>query len=391
MKQWVISPGHTADFELINFLDGAERVLGMSWMVHEDYFKYVVKLNFSKKKGNVRSEPDLLIENFDDKIPLFLTKRMLLSQLNGIYDPLGLISPFIIKGKILLRFLWLSDSKIDWDEEISEEMRLKWINFFKEMFELSNVLFHRSVKPVNAVKNPILIIFSDASKEAYGACCYIRWEISDGRYNSSLLLSKSKIAPAKAITIVRLELLAAVISKRLRVTIEKECRYIFDQVIHVVDSEIVRAMIQRESYGFNTFTSTRIGEIQEGSNPNEWYWVSGSNNVADLITRGETPSNLNLNSKWQNGPEFLDLPIEQWPIRQDCTTDILPEQVEMIMKTEIKSKNDIIQSDRFSKFIRLIRVTARVLSLRNKGNCYSLKLWLILSPFLNMMELFTIG
>ena len=47
-------------------------------------------------------EPDLSIENFDDKIPLILPKRMLLSQVNGIYDPLGLISPFIIKGKILL-------------------------------------------------------------------------------------------------------------------------------------------------------------------------------------------------------------------------------------------------------------------------------------------------
>ena len=190
---------------------------------------------------------------------------------------------------------------------------------------------------------------------------------------SSLLLSKSKIAPAKAITIVRLELLAAVISKRLRTTIEKECRYTFDRVIHIVDSEIVRAMIQRESYGFNTFTSTRIGEIQEGSNPNEWYWVSGKDNVADLITRGETPFNLTLNSEWQKGPSFLNLPIEQWPIRQDCTTDILPEKVEMIMKTEIKTKNELIQPDRFSKFTRLIRVTARILSLRSKGNCYSLK------------------
>ena len=75
MKQWVISLGHSnvADIELINFLDSAQRVLGMSWMVHDDYLKYVVKLNFSKKRGNIRSEPDLSIENVDDKIP-FLRK-----------------------------------------------------------------------------------------------------------------------------------------------------------------------------------------------------------------------------------------------------------------------------------------------------------------------------
>ena len=138
-------------------------------MVHDDYFKYVVKLNFSKKTGNVRSEPDLSIENFDYKIPLILTKRILLSQVNGIYDPLGLISPFIIKGKILLRFLWIADSKLGWGDKIPVEMRLNWIIYFKEMFELSNLLFDRSVKPVNALKNPNLVIFSDASKEAYGA------------------------------------------------------------------------------------------------------------------------------------------------------------------------------------------------------------------------------
>ena len=94
------------------------------------------------------------------------------------------------------------------------------------------------------------------------------------------------------ITIVRLELLAAVISKRLRETIVKECRYDFEQIIHIVDSEIVRAMIQKDSYDFNTFTSTRIGEIQEGSNPSQWYWVSSDDNVADLISRGKSPRNL---------------------------------------------------------------------------------------------------
>ena len=125
------------------------------------------------------------------------------------------------------------------------------------MFELPQLSFNRSVKPVNAIKNPVLVIFSDASKKAYGACCYIRWELSDGTYKSTLLLSKSKIAPVKIITIVRLELLAAVISKRLRISIEKECRYKFENIIHIIDLEIVRAMIQRESYGFNTFTSTK--------------------------------------------------------------------------------------------------------------------------------------
>ena len=129
-----------------------------------------------------------------------------------------------------------------------------------------------------------------------------------------MLASKSRIAPIKTVTIVRLELLAAVLSNRLRNSIESECRFQLERVIHIVDSEIVRAMILRESYGFNTFTSTRIGEIQGGSKPGEWFWVNGAHNIADVLTRGEVPSKIGINSKWQNGPEFLNLPINDWPI-----------------------------------------------------------------------------
>ena len=174
----------------------------------------------------------------------------------------------------------LIGEKVGWDDKVSVDMHKMWMSFFKEMFELPLLSFKRSVKPATAVKNPVLIIFSHAFKEAYGACCYIRWELSDGTYSSNLLLAKSKIAPIKTLTIVRLELLAAVISVRLRLSIKVECRYNFERIIHIVDSEIVRAMVQRESYGFNTFSPTKIGEIQAGSSPEDWYWVNGEYNIA---------------------------------------------------------------------------------------------------------------
>ena len=36
---------------------------------------------------------------------------------------------------------------------------------------------------------------------------------------------------------------------------------------YIVDSQIVHAMIQKDSYGFNTFAATCIGEIQEDTDP----------------------------------------------------------------------------------------------------------------------------
>ena len=67
-----------------------------------------------------------------------------------------------------------------------DSMRQKWIMFFQEMFELESISFARCVKPINAKGKPMLIIFSDASTLAYGACAYIRWKLNNGCYESQL-------------------------------------------------------------------------------------------------------------------------------------------------------------------------------------------------------------
>ena len=88
----------------------------------------------------------------------------------------------------------------------------------------------------------------------------------------------------------------AVLNKRLKVFVEKECRYRFQRIYHIVDSQIVHAMTQKHSYGFNTFAATRIGEIQEGTNQTDWYWIESKHNIADCITRGKKPSDIGLES-----------------------------------------------------------------------------------------------
>lgn len=39
--------------------------------------------------------------------PAHMTKRSILSDINRILDPIGLITPILIKGKIFLQQLWL--------------------------------------------------------------------------------------------------------------------------------------------------------------------------------------------------------------------------------------------------------------------------------------------
>ena len=55
----------------------------------------------------------------------------------------------------------------------------------------------------------------------------------------------------------------------MRETVVKEMGYNFESIIHIVDSAIVRAQIQKESFGFDTFTAAKIAEIQSKTDPGE--------------------------------------------------------------------------------------------------------------------------
>ena len=319
IKGWIISGNELPEEKLILRAE-FERELGLCWAPEIDVLKFRIEINFSKKSKGVHTEHDLLSEDdIPGKLPI-LTKRIILSQVNGIYDPLGLLSPFVVKAKIHLRKLWTFEPKLEWDDELPEPLLNDWFDFFREAILLPELTFSRCVKPKNAKGQSMIVSFSDASNEAFGACVYLRWELSDGSFKSSR----------------------------------------------------IRCMIQKESYGFNAFAATRIGEIQESSHPEEWYWVEGKANVADILTRGTKLNNLGPTSKWQNGPEFLDLPIESWPIRNECFTMELPEKAKIIL-TSVKNNEDIIDISRFSNYYRLIRTTARILSLRNKIQNYSLQ------------------
>ena len=164
---------------------------------------------------------------------------------------------------------------LDGDELIPDEFRKEWIDFFRQLFQMENTTFQRCIKPEEAIGDPILVLFSDGSENIFGTCAYARWQTESASFVSSLIASKSRLAPLKKITIVRIEFNGAVLSKRLEDFITSEGRLQFVKTYYIVDSEIVRAMIQKESYGFNTFVAVRVGEIQDHTNPQNWYWIDG--------------------------------------------------------------------------------------------------------------------
>ena len=64
---------------------------------------------------------------------LRLTKRNILSVSASFYDPVGFISPVTAHVKVL--FQLLCKNKFDWDDEVSEELKVYWIDFFNSFKE----------------------------------------------------------------------------------------------------------------------------------------------------------------------------------------------------------------------------------------------------------------
>ena len=297
------------------------------------------------------------------------TKRLALAHVDQIYDPLGFISPFTIKANILLRKLWTVEPKLEWNDPLPGHLLIEWRMFCEGISSLGDIKIKRVVKPRGSIGDPVLVIFSDASKDAYGAVAYAQWEIGEGKFESHMLMSKTRVAPIKTINIVRLELAGAVLSKRIRVFIEKEMRYPFKAKYHLTDGEIVKGMISKESYGFNTYVANRIGEIQENTSPTDWFVIAGKLNIADWLTRGKEITELDEHSGLAQRTQFYEGSIQRMgPVTQKCNMADLPERIKvvsaLVAKTQVKdSLAKRIDIDRFSKLERLVNTTARILKL----------------------------
>ena len=100
-----------------------------------------------------------------------VTKQNVLKKIATVFDPLGLISPAIIKGKMLLQILW--SRGYDWDDEIYDDIANEIQSWFDQ---LSQVRILRCIRLSLILTSFTLISFDDASTRAFGAVVYARFE-----------------------------------------------------------------------------------------------------------------------------------------------------------------------------------------------------------------------
>ncbi|XP_032798702.1 uncharacterized protein LOC116935517 [Daphnia magna] len=299
LTQWATSnsivrqslTGQQLDGTVINMdLDAEpiERTLGLVWNFHLDAFIL---------GASVRTDGR--------------TKRDLLKAIFSIFDPLGFLVPIVFQAKFLMQDIWRQ--KFDWDEELDQDLIDRWIQWARPLPSLNGLVLDRCITPASDdVVATELHAFGDASEMGYGAVCYARFIYRNGTANTRLLISKSRVAPLKFMTIPHLELNAAVLAARLTAQVREEHDLTFGKTTYWSDSTTVLSWIKSGSCRFQTYVGNRIGEILETSSSSEWNYVPSTANPADDSSRGLDATEFNMEHRWFSGPDFLKFSTD-WP------------------------------------------------------------------------------
>ncbi|GBO19381.1 hypothetical protein AVEN_32927-1 [Araneus ventricosus] len=138
------------------------------------------------------------------------TKRHILKTVAKIFDPVGFISPFVIRVKCLLQQFW--DLGLDFDDAVPQRVRQNWFEWCAEVETLKSFSLRRKLFLNYDLDEMEIHVFADSSTKAYGAVAYIRHKES---FEVQFALSKTRVCPVKKLTLPHLELQRALIAARL--------------------------------------------------------------------------------------------------------------------------------------------------------------------------------
>ena len=260
------------------------------------------------------------------------TRCGILSTISSVYDPLGITSPVVLIGKQILQDLCRSN--IDWDEPIPDDVLFRLEKWRSQLPLLERIKINRCVKPTGFGEPTIAQIhsFADASDKGLGQVSYLRLVNQEGQVNVSFLMAKARVAPVKPMSILRLELTAAVISVNVASMLSQELAYTNMQEVYYTDSSAVIGYINNDAKRFHSYVGNRVQHIRDRSEPHQWHHVEGENNPADEASRGVTADKLLENTRWFQGPDFLwrkEIPIEN----RNPTVQLDPQDTEVRKNT----------------------------------------------------------
>lgn len=127
---------------------------------------------WNSKKDTIAVKPRKVLKNYQE-----ISKRSILKEIKSVFDPLGLFSPIILRGMLLLQDLW--SRNLDWDDPVEDtETKLSWNSLQLDLEILPDYTLPRCLA-MNQTDEHIdyhLLCFCDASSQSYSAAVYLRQE-----------------------------------------------------------------------------------------------------------------------------------------------------------------------------------------------------------------------
>ncbi|XP_055603757.1 uncharacterized protein LOC129751989 [Uranotaenia lowii] len=281
------------------------KTLGLLWEPSSDSFKFAVP-----------------VWNSDACV----TKRSVLSDIARVFDPLGLIGPVVVQAKIFLQQIW--KHKSDWDDPLPDDMKIFWEEYRRNLIALESFSVPRWTGYLNILTSVELHGFCDASEAAYGACIYLRCTSDKGSITVRLVTAKSKVAPLEDLarrkkrqSIPRLELSSALLLAHLYDKLRQSIPFTISAYFWT-DSMIVKYWLASLPSRWQSFVGNRVSEIQHITKGGIWNHISGTENPADIISRGMSPAQLQYQSLWLDGPSWLKFDRSAWPTIVEHPSDI---------------------------------------------------------------------
>lgn len=268
------------------------KALGIHWYPATDSFGYQLNFNFDKPN----------------------TKRQLLSDSARLFDPLGWISPIIVRIKILYQTLWLQD--LQWDDPLPAAVNQEWNKIKQSLAAIEDIRIPRWIANHHGALQ--LHGFADASEAAYAAVVYARTVDDEGNVCISLVASKTKVVPIQQVSLPRLELNAAVLLVELMKQILEAMDNLDVTCYAWTDSTVVLGWLTSHPKKWKTFVANRTSAILDFLPRSSWNHISSGENPADCASRGLLPTELVDHQLWWTGPSLLHDHEDIWKVRAEA-------------------------------------------------------------------------
>ena len=186
------------------------------------------------------------------------TKRGMLSELSSMYDPLGLVLPFLLKVRRIIHF-------------------------------------------------------SDAPEDGYGQVSYLRRVNDPGVVHCVLLIGKARVSPLKYASIPRLALVATRLFVKIALLLREKLDIEINKEYFWIVSKVALGYIHNSNKWFKVFVANRIQLICDQSDVAQGQYVPTVYNPADDTSRGLDAIKSSKSQRWFKRSRFLSQPEDQWP------------------------------------------------------------------------------